>query len=352
MKKVVLAYFGLYSALSERYIGSFGDIKVAFRRGLSLPVSIEEVELTAESSRYSEIMMADCKAIALCNRLRLLKIWNVRAIAGLHFIGLSCRNLESLSLECSGTQEVMDELVVFSQLKSLVFRVIPPRLHYISEIPTKLLEQFTTWTNLVELTGDFLNAKMGEIVASMPKLSSYTELCFCNDQILKDLANKCRGRAIANSLRTLRILDEKYKGSHEGSSSSSNIINDNDSEPALLVLFRTFQNLQHLALRNSRATLSGLETVQALSHLKKLETLDLRDNHMFFGGVTYLVDEWLRTCLPFFPKGLRVLDFSSWKPLEGSDVSAAVLSKLGNRIEEEIRRVIKGIERVDCTPKI
>jgi hypothetical protein len=186
--------------------------------------------------------------------------------------------------------------------------------------------------------GDFLNVGLGGLVALLPNLQSYTEICSCNDQVIQTFTDDCKDRPIAYNLTTFHIFDSNYS------------CNDNDIS-SLLVILQTFPNIQHVTLRHSRVTLSDVETLHALNQAKKLETLDLQGNRMFSGGVPHLVDEWLRTCLPMLPKSLKVLDFWKWEPNEITDATAAEMSELGRRIEEKIRIVSPGIERVDCTPR-
>jgi hypothetical protein len=343
LQKISLTDVGK-SVSDERSVGTRGSLSSFLRLLLSNPVSVKDLELAGRHDLTS-LQVVDCEAVAACKELRSLTISSMKAASNFKIIGDSCQKLEQLSLHFSGKIHPLES---FPQVKSLEYRFItsPDQLFEglhgrksIFPIPNHLPSHFADWANLVELTGDFLVAGMisagvDQLVSLLPNLASYTELDRCPERTVESFARICNGKPIARTLKTLNFPRGFVR--KEG--------DNNGSDSAAREIFRTFRNLNYLEINSSGITLSDMETVLALSRLTSLETLDLNGNEMFFGGDEDKVNEWLRTCLPLFPKSLEVIDFSG----HSFDEYKYELSEL---ITEKICKALPGAYQVECNPR-
>jgi hypothetical protein len=197
---------------------------------------------------------------------------------------------------------------------------------------------------------------MGELVASLPKLSSYTEMRVCPQVLIRLFISACKGKPIADSLEAFRLLDSSEGSIHNDDHGNYEEIEDagTASKPLILSIFQIFPNLEHLTMNQYPIVLPDIETAQAMSRLTRLQTLDLRGNHMFSHINTERIDEWLQQCLPLFPTSLKMIDFCEWLP--DSDFRddyhnrADRFIRLGRRIQAEIKVNIPETHSVDCSP--
>jgi hypothetical protein len=199
---------------------------------------------------------------------------------------------------------------------------------------------------------------MGELVSSLPNLVAYNELGKCPESKTRRFITDCKRKRIVDTLQKLQLLNGECDTTYDDDSDSEDEDDDKEATATvhsptslILMIFQTFQNLKHITMKKSRTTFAGIETSKALSHLAKLETLDLSGgNRMFFNGDRQKVNEWLTSSLPLFPQSLKAIDFSDWEPVGDFPRFDADWLQLGRYIEEEICEAIPGVESVNCTP--
>jgi hypothetical protein len=82
------------------------------------------------------------------------------------------------------------------------------------------------------------------------------------------------------------------------------------TDDSLYSVIDSFSNLKVITFENSHFTLTRTDLIQKLAEVNQLQVLQINGSMLFFDADISLIENWLQTALPHFPKSLEKIQFS------------------------------------------
>jgi hypothetical protein len=230
---------------------------------------------------------------------------------GLHQIGNNCTKLEELNLKAtvSYSEIHLDPIpramsieankMNISSFLSSFFNLQRLSMNKCITVPPRNMQD---WTNLRQVEGDFLrNPLWAEAISMLPNLKEILlkSNVISNENII-DFCNLCKDKPMCE---TLEVFD---------TSATDYSITQRDkrmSDDGLYSVLNTFLNLTTIKFQNSNITLTRTDIMQKLGSMNKLNILIFDRSQLLFDADSTLINEWLQTALPNFPKSLEIIQF-------------------------------------------